>query len=93
LSKNLNTIHLLKKNQDKIDWFHLSKNPNAIHILEQTPDKINWYNLSSNPSIFKLDYEAMLLAFEPIAREIIEYVWHPSRMDRWPEPAFENCSG
>jgi len=33
----------------------------------------------------------MLLAFEPIARQIIEYVWHPSRMNHWPEPAFDDC--
>jgi len=28
----------------------------------------------------------MLLVFEPVAREIIEFVWHPSRMNKWPEP-------
>ena len=74
---------------DKFNMFHLSKNPNAIDLLEQNQDKIIWRCLSANPAIFQLDYDAMLLAFEPISREIIEFVWHPSRMDRWPEPAFD----
>jgi len=39
---NLNAIHLLEKNQDKIDWILLSENPNAIPILEKNIDKINW---------------------------------------------------
>jgi len=45
---NPNAIHLLEKNQDKIDWFELSNNPNAIHLLEQNQDKIKWSNLSYN---------------------------------------------
>jgi len=71
---------------DKINWKQLSNNPNAIHLLEQNQDKILWSALSENPAIFELDYQAMLFAFEPIARGIIEFVWHPSRMDKWPEP-------
>jgi len=50
MSKNINAIHLLEKNQDKIDWEHLSSNPNAIDLLNQNLDRINWENLSSNPN-------------------------------------------
>ena len=43
-------MHLLEKNQDKIDWTNLSMNPSAIHLLEKNQDKINWKFLSSNTS-------------------------------------------
>jgi len=88
-SKNPNTTHILEKNLNKINWCALTDNPNAIHILEQNQDEIFYQYFSLNPAIFELDYEAMLLAFEPTAKQIIEYVWHPSRMDKWPEPAFD----
>ena len=45
LSGNPNAIHLLDKNQDKIDWVRLSGNPNAIHLLEKNQDKIDWVRL------------------------------------------------
>jgi hypothetical protein len=32
LSINLNAIHLLEKNQDKINWNYLSKNPNIFEL-------------------------------------------------------------
>ena len=54
LSRNPNAIHLLEKNQDKIDWWRLSENPNAIHLLEQNLDKINWSLLSKNANAIYL---------------------------------------
>ena len=33
LSGNLNAIHLLEQNLDKIHWLRLSANPAAIHLL------------------------------------------------------------
>ena len=50
LSENLNAIHLLEVNPDKIDWRRLSENPNGIHLLEVNPDKIDWRRLSKNPN-------------------------------------------
>jgi hypothetical protein len=35
LCLNPNAIHLLEKNQNKIDWYYLSENPNAINLLEK----------------------------------------------------------
>jgi predicted Ser/Thr protein kinase len=54
LSANINAIHLLEKNIDKIDWDYLSGNFNAIHILEKNMDKINWNYLSSNPNAINI---------------------------------------
>ena len=50
MSKNINAIHLLEKNQDKINWDDLSSNINAIPLLSKNLDRINWENLSSNPN-------------------------------------------
>ena len=54
LSSNPGAIHLLEKNQDKINWCELSSNPNAIHLLEQNQDKIHWDYLSENPNAIHL---------------------------------------
>ena len=32
LSKNSSAIHLLEKNQDKIDWYFLSLNPSIFEL-------------------------------------------------------------
>jgi hypothetical protein len=50
LSLNPNSIHLLEKHPDKINWNWLSINPNAIHFLEKNVDKIDWEYLSKNPN-------------------------------------------
>ena len=52
LLENLNTIHILENNQDKINWCLLSKNSNsnAILLLEKNLDKIFWCSLSENPN-------------------------------------------
>ena len=52
LSENPSAIHLLKKNQDKINWVGLSSNPSegAIQLLEKNQNKIHWDWLSSNTS-------------------------------------------
>ena len=35
ISSNINAIHIIEKNLDKVDWDSLSRNPNAIDILEK----------------------------------------------------------
>jgi len=54
LIENPNTIRILSKNMDKINWNTLSRNPNAIHLLEKNKDKINWNHLSSNRNAMML---------------------------------------
>jgi hypothetical protein len=72
---------------DKINWDWLSRNPNAILLLERNLDKINWNWLSRNPNaepfLFNLDYEKMRECFQPFAKEIAEYVFHPTRLVRF----------
>ena len=80
LSTNPNAIELLKENKDKINWISLSMNPNAIEILKKNQDKIDWKYLSYNPSIFTYDYKKIKKHNLNINREVIEYVFHPSRI-------------
>jgi hypothetical protein len=88
LSGNPNAIKLLEQNIDKIDWPYLSKNPNAIHLLEKNPDKIDWTYLSANPNadalrlLAPLDYVEMKRTFQPLAKELVETVFHPCRVSR-----------
>jgi len=48
------TIRLLEKYPEKINWRLLSQNPCAIEMLEANPNKINWENLSLNPEAIKM---------------------------------------
>jgi hypothetical protein len=86
LSANPNAIHILERNMDKINWHWLTENPNAIHILERNMDKIDYssiyFNPNAEPLLFNLDYEKMRNIFVPFAKEIVEYVFHPSRISR-----------
>ncbi len=79
-------MRLLEQNIDKINWFYLSKNPSALRLLEQNPDKINWFHLSGNPNALRLlaplDYAEMKRTFQPLAEELVEYVFHPCRVSR-----------
>ncbi len=54
IAHNPNSIFILNKKPELIDWYHLSKNPNAIKILEKNLDKVDWSNLSSNPVAIKI---------------------------------------
>jgi hypothetical protein len=88
LSRNTNpaAINLLEQNPDKIEWKGLSLNSSAIKLLEQNPDKIDWFCLSKNPNaihlITSLNYHEMQRTFQPLAKELIETVFHPTRVSR-----------
>ena len=77
---NPNAIEILKKNQDKINWYSLSANSNAIELLKENQDKINWHMLSENPSIFTYDYDEIKKNFEVLAEEIVAKALHPKRI-------------
>ena len=81
LSRNSSTIKLLEQNLDKIDWCNLSSNPSAIELLKQNHHKISWIMLSSNPSIFEIDYQAIKYQLDPLKKELMEYCYHPSRVN------------
>ena len=87
LSGNPNAIHLLEQNMDKVYWPNLSHNPNAIHLLEQNMEKVDWrYCLYANPNAIhlfaRLDTEKMRENCKTFARELAEYVFHPTRLLR-----------
>jgi len=82
LSSNPEAIDLLEANQDKIDWRELSMNPVAIHLLEANQDKIDWDEFSHNPAIFTYDYQKLRTNKLTINREVVEYVYHPDRVER-----------
>jgi hypothetical protein len=64
----------------------LSGNPSAIHLLEGNIDKIDWPTLSGNINaihlITSLNYHEMQRTFQPLAKELIETVFHPTRVSR-----------
>ena len=82
LSGNPAAIHLLEENPDEIDWEWLSGNPAAIHLLEANQDKIDWDEFSHNPAIFIYDYQKLRTNKLTINREVVEYVYHPDRVER-----------
>jgi hypothetical protein len=57
-----------------------------LRLLEKNPDKIDWDQLSANPSalhlLAHLDYGEMKRTFQPFAEELIETVFHPTRVSR-----------
>jgi len=78
---------------DKIYWNNLSKNPNpdVIHLIRNNLDKVlvsdlsrDW--LAKNPNVSKilgtLDLEKMRSNCQPFAKELAEYVFHPTRLVR-----------
>jgi hypothetical protein len=87
---NPGAIHLLEQNPDKIYWPWFSRNPNpvAIKLLEQNINKIDWQLLSANPNadalrlLAHLDYAEMKRTFQPLAEELVETVFHPTRVSR-----------
>jgi ribosomal protein L24E len=88
MNPNADAFRLLEQNPDNINWTCLSGNPNAIHLLEKNPDKIDWTYLSANPNadalrlLAHLDYIEMKRTFQPFAEELVETVFHPSRVSR-----------
>jgi hypothetical protein len=54
LCQNLNAIHLLEQNINKINWTYLSENTNGITLLEKNIDKINWGQFCFNPNAIDL---------------------------------------
>jgi len=91
-NNNPNAIHILEKYPEKIHWDYLSSNPNAIYLLEKNIDKVSWECLVSwgclamNPNalhlIFDYDYEGMREQHKELFKELIEYVFHPTRLIR-----------
>ena len=67
----------------------MSCNPNAIHILEKNLNKVDWYNLACNPNaidlIYPYDYSAMKEKMKDFAKELVEKVYHPVRLERMVE--------
>jgi hypothetical protein len=44
------------------------------YILKVVKSMLNWTVLSQNPYIFEYDYEAMAEKFEPLSRELNDYL-------------------
>jgi hypothetical protein len=57
-------------------------NPNAIHLLEKNQNKIDLIELlNSNPSIIDYDYKKMKQITSSFNEELIQKVFHPSRVE------------
>lgn len=91
LNLNPNAVHLIERyGTEKICWEKLLENPNALDLIKKFKDNKcednNYLDfklmLYMNPSIFQLDKVAMKKQIEPLAKELIEKVLHPSRVIR-----------
>jgi hypothetical protein len=45
------------------------------HVFKVVRSMLNWTVLSKNPYIFEIDYEAMAENFEPLSRELTNYLF------------------
>ena len=77
------TVDILEKNLDRVDWNMLSENPNAIHILAENLHKVDWYDLSCNPNVLQIIcpiyYDAMKKAMQPLAEELAQFINNPRK--------------
>jgi hypothetical protein len=89
LSQNSAALHLLEKNPDKICWRLLSSNSAAIDLLKANPTRIDWSECSSNEAIFTYDYVAMKHNHIELKIELMQKMWHPSRISDWLENGFD----
>ncbi len=85
LSSNIAGIGLLEMYSIyAIDWKQLSGNPGALKLLQQNPEMIDpVYFTRARFRIY--NFKAIRKLREPINREIIEYLYHPSRIQKWIE--------
>jgi hypothetical protein len=60
----------------------LSKNPNIFEFKNMINEP-GWDCLYSNPAIFTYDYDKIKTHFFNLNKEIIEWVYHPSRINKW----------
>jgi hypothetical protein len=61
----------------------ISNNPNAMEILEENIEKIKWMGLSENKAIFTYDYDKIKETNKNINKEIIDWYYHPLRINKW----------
>ena len=73
-------IELLKKNQDKIDWYWFSENPCAIELLKLNQDKIDWQDLSETPNIFTYNYDIMRENCLLFKEDLMKNRFHPRNL-------------
>lgn len=86
LCLNKKAVHLVERilyKLEKKNWEDLCRNENAVNLLEKHQDKINWTNLSINPSIFDYDYKKISKLNHDINKDLIEWTWKPSNIDKW----------
>ncbi len=94
LAKNINAIHIIEKNLDKLDSFckdALLRNPKAINVIERNFDRFknDYYALSENPNgihlLTKYNYEKMKNDMQEFNEELVAYVFNPKRLSRFGE--------
>jgi len=86
-------VELLRQNPDKICWTNICENPYAIDLIEENIYKIRndsqFRNLATNPAIFTYDYEIMKQTRMKLNKELIEYFWHPLRVEKMIESGID----
>lgn len=77
-------ITILADNYDhpQICWARLSANPGAIDILKAHPERIDDCFIWDNPNIFTYDYQLIKKHREPIKEALMQYLYHPNRIQK-----------
>jgi hypothetical protein len=65
--KDWNSIKQLCEYSNKVSLFH----------------EINWNRISNNPAIFTYDYDKIKITNKQINKEVVEFYWHPKKMNLW----------
>lgn len=82
-------LPMFEENIDKLNCQRITMNPCAIPLLEKYPHLIDWGMLGhkSNPESLRfirvLDKKRMNQQCKKFARELMEYVFHPLRIERF----------
>ena len=71
LRKDPRIIDLIEYYVKKSEYAVLNKNTYLLNLIDKM---LIWEDLAWNPNIFKLDYEAMAENFEPLSRELNDYL-------------------
>ena len=79
LSRNINAVHILEKNQNKVFW----------SMSEKNTGKISFTQLVRNKNIYTYDYNYYKKRMDLHREELMKKVFHPNRLIYYLEIGYE----
>ena len=75
---------LFETHIDKVNWDCIYETPQwLINIIESNFDKVDWHAIHTNCLNVKYPYATLKKRNETIDRELVEYLFHPSKIWKW----------